>query len=171
MKKRYAYLAAAAALAMGASPAAAQTSVSMTVPQVLTLSVTGSVTLADANDAAFTAGYQQSSTDLSVSHKGNVRHRVQVAGPAGLTNLGFAALAGRTESDPGKPLSDVRLSTDGFSAVTVNLGTSASPATLIEQSSATGTGSATVKTRMMLGNYATIPGTYSTTMTFTIVEY
>ncbi|MDP9349435.1 MAG: hypothetical protein M3P24_09905 [Gemmatimonadota bacterium] len=169
MNKRYAYLA-AAALAMGASPAAAQTSVSMTVPQVLTLAVTGSVTLANANDAAFTAGFQQSSTDLSISHKGNVRHRVQVAGPAGLTNLGFAALSGRSETDPGKPLSDVRLSTDNFTTP-VNLGTSASPATLIEQSSATGSGSATVKTRLMLGNYATIPGTYSTTMTFTIVEY
>lgn len=169
MKKRYAYL--AAALVMGASPAAAQNvSVSMTVPVVLTLGVSGSVTLANADDAAFTAGYQQSSTDLTVTHKGNVRHRVQIAGPSGLTNLGFAALAGRTEADPGKPLSDVRLSRDNFTT-TVNLGTSAAPATLIEQASATSSGSSTVKTRMMLGNYATIPGTYSTTVTFTIVEY
>ncbi len=157
-----------------AAPARAQNAitipVSITINPVLYLSSTGSFAFPAPGDAHYTAGYVPSSSGPTLTHHGNVPYRITIAAQTGST-LGFAALAGRSDANPNRPTTDLTLqaTTGGSGGGYVQLAPAGSSNTLYTRSSAGGDLQSLVDARLALGWTTNPPGTYTTTVVFTII--
>lgn len=162
----------ALALVLGlvrAHSAAAQTSGSVTatldIGTILSIGITNlDVQFPSPQTADWTAGYVDAGTSSQVSHKGNVRHGVQVRADA--ATMTGTALSGGGQPRTDKPASDVRLRIDagswqGLSSTTpIEVVTNAAPGAY--------SASATIDYRLLLSD-ADVAGTYTLGFTFTVV--
>jgi hypothetical protein len=159
-----------------AGSGAAQTAtvgVSVSVPTVLFISRTGDFQFGTVNDAAYTAGSVMTTTGLTLTHRGNVGYQVTIRAHTGSgNNLGFVPLGGRSDPNPGKPLTDLQLrqTTSGTAGEWMSVpGESALAANFYTRATRGTTVTSTVDARLILSYAADPPGTYSTTVVFTIV--
>jgi hypothetical protein len=156
----------------GASAARAQTAtvgVSVEIAPVVAIGATGVFSFPAATEAAYDAGYLESTAGPSLAHRGNVPYRVTLQAQAGST-FDFTNYSGRSDANPNKPVGDLRLlSTIGTTAVDVALPEAGSPADFYTRATRGGLQSSTLTARLALDWDNDPPGTYSTTVVFTIV--
>jgi hypothetical protein len=155
---------------------AAQTAtvgVNVSVPTVLFISRTGDFQFGTVNDAAYMAGSVMTTAGPTLTHRGNVGYQITMKAYTGSgNNLGFTPLGGRSDADPGKPMTDLQLrqTTSGTAGGWMSVpGESAMAATFYTRATRGTTLTSTVDARLLLSYAADPPGTYSTTVVFTIV--
>lgn len=163
--------AALAALSFAAAPLAAQTtangSSTVTVPQVLYIGVSATaLNFGTVAQADLDAGYKDGGAAITVTHKGNVNHTVQVTAAANtMTGVGTKA---RTD----KPSTDLRfkIGTTAPAATDVLTNQLSTTATAIHAGATPGNYAdhETLWYRMML-SYADTEGQYDLNFTYTII--
>lgn len=168
-------LALAAALSLMAAPTAARAQtasigVSIAVNPVLFLSAAGSFTFNTPTDGDYTAGFVSSSAGPTLTHRGNVPYKITIQAQTGST-MSFAPYTGRSDADPLKPVGalSLRPTTGGPPGTPVALGAAGFPADFYTRASKGGTLNTTVDAQLVLSYANDPPGTYSTTVVFTIV--
>lgn len=171
MSKRLLLIALGAMLMTGTAVQAqtATAAVSIQIAPVLVISSTGSFTFPVAGDSEYGAGYIESSAGPTLSHRANVPYKITVAAQSG-TTLDFTSYAGRTDADPSKPVSDLTiLSTIAGNAVSAAVGNAGAGNDLYTRATRGGNQSSQLTARMALDYANDPPGTYETTVVFTIV--
>jgi hypothetical protein len=145
--------------------------VSIPIASVLFLSSSGSFTFPAATDAHYTAGLIGTSTGPTLTHRANVPYQITINAQAAGSALGFANAVGRTDANPNKPLSDLQLrgTTSGTPGSMTGLGTTVSPTVMYSRATKGGTLTTAVDAQLTLSYATDPPGTYSTTVVFTIV--
>ncbi len=139
--------------------------ISVTVQEVLAISATGSFTFDPADDADYTASYVESTSGPTLSHRGNVPYSITLSAQSG-SELVYVG----TETDPNKPISDLSILSDiGGTPVDVDVGPAGTPADFFDRAAAGGDLSSALTARLALDYANTPPGTYSTTVVFTMV--
>ncbi len=165
-------LTAAAALIVLSGTAFAQTAtaaVSIQIAPVLVISSSGNFSFPAATDGAYTAGYIESSAGPTLSHRANVPYKITVAAQAGAT-LAFTNYAGRSDADPNKPVTDLSiLSTIGGTPASAAVAQAGSANDFYTRPTSGGDQSSMLTARMALDYAADPPGTYETTVVFTMV--
>jgi spore coat protein U-like protein len=165
-------LAAAALLVTSVTVAQAQTAtvaVQIDIPTILVINSTGSFGFGAADEATYDAGYIESTSGPTLSHRANVPYKITIGAQSGAA-FGFTPVAGRSDANPSKPFSDLRLlATFGGTAVNEQLGAPASPADWYTRSTRGALQSGVITARMALDWLLDPPGSYSTTVVFTLV--
>ncbi len=163
-------IAALAMLAFGAMDVSAQVTTananaSVTVPTVLSLTVTNlSIAFPNATSADFDNGYVDAATTSSIDTRGNVVHDVTIQADAAL----FEFTPSSGSEDPDKPASDLLWTNDGGTSYTALDDVSATDvATSLARG--TNTGAATIGYRIALALVDDVPGDYSLDFTYTVV--
>lgn len=163
---------AAAAVLMTGAAAQAQTAtaaVSIQIAPVLVISSSGSFSFPAAGDAEYSAGYVESTSGPTLTHRANVPYTITVAAQSG-TTLSFSNYAGRSDANPNKPVSDLSmLSTIGGTPVNAVVGNAGSANDLYTRATRGGNLASVLTARMALDYANDPPGTYSTTVVFTMV--
>ena len=168
-------LAVLATVALLAAPAgvraqSATVGVSISVNPVLFLSAGGPFTFNAPTDGDYTTGYASSAAGPTLTHRGNVPYKITIQAQTGAT-MTFANYGTRTDANPNKPVTDLKLQGNTGGALTgyVALGAQGAPADLYSRSSKGGTLNTTVDGQLALSYTNDPPGTYGTTIVFTIV--
>lgn len=160
------------ALVLTSVAAQAQTAtaaVSITVSPVLAISSSGSFTFPTADDAHYTAGEVVSTAGPTLSHRGNVPYDITIEAQSGAA-FGFANVAGRSDADPNKPVSDLTIDADfGGTAASAAVGGAGSPNPFFSRAARGGNVSDELTARMALNYDDDPPGVYTTTVVFTII--
>jgi hypothetical protein len=170
---RWAIAAAVAALTLAPAAARAQTgtaTVQISIPTLLTLSVSPTTFGFPAvTDAEYTAGYVGSSSGPTLTHRGNVPYRITINAQGGATNMTFTPAVGRSDADPNKPVGDVTLqaTTQGVPGSWTTL--TSAPVDFIDRAARGPTQTSTLAARLALSYTNDPPGTYVTTVVFTMV--
>lgn len=159
-------IAALAMVAFGAANVSAQTasaSASVTVPTVLSITVTNqNIAFPSATATDFTNGYVGTATSSSIDTKGNVVHDVTIqADAATFTYTG-------AETDPNKGASDLLWSSNGGTSWTA-LDNAAAVDVATALARGVNSGAATVDYRIALSLTNDVPGDYSLGFTYTVV--
>ena len=170
----WAMTAVAAALTLAPTATRAQTvntPVSITVPTILQISGNGlSIGFAQATDADYQAGYASSTSGPTLQHRGNVPYKITIQAQSGGV-MAFVPDAGST--DPSKPVGDLMLrATTGAeltSYMPVGAAGTALPLYTRSGSGKGGTLFTQIDAQLLLDYSKDPPGTYSTTVVFTIV--
>lgn len=169
---RHSLMIAAAGVLLAGTAVQAQTAtaaVSIQIAPVLVISSAGSFSFPAAGDAQYSAGYIESTSGPTLTHRANVPYTITVAAQSGST-LSFANYAGRTDANPNKPVSDLSiLSTIGGTAANAVVGNAGSANNLYTRATRGGNLSSAMTARMALDYANDPPGTYSTTVVFTMV--
>ncbi len=174
MRRAYGFLTVLVGLGLVAGNARAQSAVtvpvSITIEPVLYLSSTGSFAFPTAGEAHYAAGYLPSSSGPTLTHHGNVPYRITIAAQTGST-IGFTALTGRSDTNPNRLTTDLTLqaTTSGAAGGYVPLAAAGSSNTLYTRSAAGSDLQSLVDARLALGWTTNPPGTYTTTVVFTII--
>ena len=171
MFKRVTAVAGLALLGMtaGAQAQTATSAVSVSVAPVLVMNTSGSFTFPAATDAAYTAGSLASSAGPTLTHRANVPYKITIEAQSG-SALAFANYAGRTDTDPSKPIGDLSIeSTINGTPTSSAVGASGSAADFYTRAARGGTLSSALTARLALDYANDPPGTYSTTVVFTMV--
>ncbi len=147
----------------------ATAAVSIEVAPVLAISSTGAFTFPVADDAQYQAGEVVSTAGPSLAHRGNVPYEITVAAQSG-TAFTFSPATGRTDADPNKPVSDLTVSADfGGAAASATVGAAGSTNTFFTRATRGGNLSSPLTASMALNYDDDPPGTYQTTIVFTMV--
>ena len=160
--------------ALCASSAAVQAqsataAVSISIAPVLVISSSGSFSFPVAGDAHYTAGYIESTSGPTLSHRANVPYKITIAAQSG-SALGFVNYAGRSDVNPNKPVSDLSiLSTISGTPVSSAVGSAGADNDLYTRATRGGNLSSALTARLALDYANDPPGTYSTTVVFTMV--
>ncbi len=163
-----------AALSLMGAPTAARgqtqqvISIQVTIPQVLFMDCPAPCTFTwpTATDASYTAGFLSSSAGPSLNHRGNLPYVLTMQ--ASQANLNYAPLAGRSDPNPNRPVSDLKLraTTGGIGGSQQTLSTT--PVQLYSRATQGPTQTSVLDAQLAL-SYADNPaGTYSINVTFTI---
>ena len=171
MFKRIAATAALALIGISASAQAqtATTAVSISIAPVLVISTSGSFSFPAANDAAYTAGSLASTSGPTLTHRANVPYKITVSAQSGST-LSFTNYAGRSDTNPNKPIGDLTIeSTINGTATSSAVGAAGTPADFYTRAARGGTLSSGLTARLALDYANDPPGTYGTTVVFTMV--
>ncbi len=167
-------LAALVALGLAAGDCRAQNTatvpVSITIEAVLSLSSTGAFVFPVAGEAEYQAGFVGSTSGPTLTHHGNIPYRITIAAQTGST-LGFSPMTGRSDANPNRPTTDLSLqaTTSGSGGGYVQLPGAGSSNTLYTRNSAGPDLQSLVDGRLALGWSRNPPGTYTTTVVFTII--
>lgn len=171
MFKRTLLITTAALLASSAAAQAqsATAAVSISIAPVLVISSSGAFSFPVASDAHYTAGYIESTSGPTLTHRANVPYKITVAAQTGST-LSFTNYTGRSDTDPNKPVSSLTmLSTIGGTAVSAAVGDAGAGNDLYTRATRGGSLSSSLTARLALDYANDPPGTYSTTVVFTMV--
>ncbi len=148
----------------------ATVAVSIPVASVLFLSSSGSFTFPAATDTHYTNGLLPSSTGPTLTHRANVPYQITIQAQGAGAALGFANAVGRTDANPNKPTTDLQLRpTTGASVGTMTGLGGASAAPFYTRAAKGGTLTTAVDAQLIVSYAIDPPGTYSTTVVFTIV--
>jgi hypothetical protein len=142
--------------------------VSITVGPVLYLNASGSFSFATATDDHYTAGLLPALSGPTLTHRANVPYQITIQAQTGST-LAFSPAGGRTDTDPAKPTSDLELRLGGAGSFLALPAAGGTAATLYTRAVRGGTITSTIGAQLKLSYDADPPGTYSTTVVFTIV--
>jgi hypothetical protein len=160
------------ALVLTSVSAQAQTAtaaVSIQVAPVLAISSSGAFTFPVADDAHYQAGEVVSISGPTLTHRGNVPYRITIEAQSG-SEFAFTPAAGRTDADPAKPVSDLTVqATFGGTDADAAVGAAGAANTFFTRAARGGNLSAPLTTRMALSYEDDPPGTYATTILFTMV--
>lgn len=143
--------------------------VSIQINPVLAISSDGAFTFPVAGDAEYEAGEVVSTAGPSLTHRGNVPYVITVAAQSG-SAFSFTPSAGRTDVDPGKPVSDLTITGDfGGTSASAAVGAAGSANNLWTRPARGGNIVSPISASMAIGYDSTPPGTYETTVVFTMV--
>lgn len=160
------------ALVVTSVSAQAQTAtaaVSIDVAPVLAISSTGNFTFPVAGDDEYQAGHVASTAGPTLTHRGNVPYEITIAAQAG-SNFTFSPATGRSDANPNKPVSDLTISANfGGAAASSTVGAAGSANTFFDRASRGGNLSSPLTASMALSYENDPPGTYQTTVVFTMV--
>lgn len=172
--RRWVAAAVVAALMLASQATLAQTvstPVNITIPTILQITTNGSsIGFPNATDADYVAGYASSSSGPTLTHRGNVPYGITIQALSGST-LQFVPDGAHPAVDPLKPVGDLRLraTTGGAATAYVQVGAAASPVMLYSRGSRGGSLDSVIDARLALDYSKDPPGSYSTTVVFTIV--
>lgn len=157
------------ATSIGAQAQTVTSDVTVQVGEVLAISATGLFAFPTADDSHYTAGYVESTSGPTLTHRANVPYVITLAAQTGST-LGFTAAAGRSDTDPSKPVSDLSiLSTISGTPVDVEVGAAGAANDFYTRAARGGNLASGLVGRLALDYANDPPGTYSTTVVFTMV--
>ncbi|HEU5208304.1 MAG TPA: hypothetical protein VFU06_02730 [Longimicrobiales bacterium] len=161
------------ALVLTSVSAQAQTTataaVSIQINPVLAISSSGAFTFPVADDSHYDAGEIVSTGGPSLTHRANVPYQITLEAQSG-TSFTFAPAAGRSDADPNKPVSDLRIQADfGGAPADEVVGSAGSGTTFFTRATRGGNLTGELTARMALDYDDDPPGTYSTTVVFTMV--
>lgn len=157
------------ATSIGAQAQTVNSDVTVQVGEVLAISATGLFAFPTADDSHYTTGYVESSSGPTLTHRANVPYVITLAAQTGST-LGFTAAAGRSDADPNKPIGDLSVqSTISGTPVDVQVGASGSANDFYTRAARGGDLSSGLTARLALDYANDPPGTYNTTVVFTMV--
>jgi hypothetical protein len=171
MYKRILLIVSVALCATGTAAQAqsATAAVTISIAPVLVISSSGAFSFPVAGDAHYTAGYIESTSGPTLTHRANVPYKITVAAQSGST-LGFTNYTGRVDADPNKPVSSLSmLSTIGGTPVNAVVGDAGAGNDLYTRATRGGNLSSALTARLALDYANDPPGTYSTTVVFTMV--
>lgn len=168
-------LALAATLSLMAAPTAARAqtasvAVSITVNPVIFISAAGGFSFNAPTDGDYTTGYTSSTAGPTLTHRGNVPYKISIQAQAGST-MTFSNYPGRTDANPAKAVGDLTLrpTTGGTAGSLVALGAAGTPTDFYSRATKGGSLDTSVDARLALSYANDPPGTYGTTVVFTIV--
>ena len=160
------------ALLVTSAAAHAQTAtsaVSVEVAPVLAISTSGAFAFPTADDSHYSTGYVESTSGPTLEHRGNVPYKITLAAQSG-SALAFSPASGRSDPDPNKPIGDLTIqSTISGTGVDVAVGAAGSANDFYTRAARGGNLSSTLAARMALDYDNDPPGTYSTTVVFTMI--
>jgi hypothetical protein len=157
------------ATSVAAHAQTATAGVSVDVGSILVISTSGSFGFPAADDSHYQGGYIESTSGPTLEHRANVPYKITLAAQSGST-LSFANATGRTDTDPNKPIGDLSvLSTIGGTPVNVAVGAAGSAADFYNRAARGSTQSSALSARLALDYANDPPGTYSSTIVFTMV--
>jgi hypothetical protein len=170
LRRDYTVMLLTAAILLTPAGLAAQQAVpvSITVGPVLYLNASGSFSFAAANDDHYTAGLLPATSGPTLTHRANVPYQVTIQAQTGST-LTFLPAAGRTDADPAKPTSDLELRLGAAGSFLPLPAAGGTAATLYTRAARGTTINSSIEAQLKLSYDADPPGTYSTTVVFTIV--
>jgi spore coat protein U-like protein len=143
--------------------------ISVTVGTVLAINATGNFVFPTAGDGDYTTGYVESTSGPTLEHRSNVPYTITLAAQSG-SSLAFTPAPGRSDADPVKGVEDLSiLSTISGSPVNVQVGAAGAANDFYERTAAGANLSSALSARMALDYTDTPPGTYETTVVFTMV--
>ena len=147
----------------------ANSAVSVEVGSVLVISTSGSFAFPTADDTHYQAGFVASTSGPTLEHRANVPYKITLAAQTG-SALSFTAAAGRSDTDPSKPIGDLSIqSTIAGTPVDVAVGAAGSAADFYNRAARGTTQSSTLSAELALSYANDPPGTYGTTVVFTMV--
>ncbi len=143
--------------------------VSITVAPVVFISSSGSFTFNTVADADYMAGYMTSTSGPTLSHRANVPYKITMQ-PSAAT-LVFSPYGARSDVDPGKSSNDlsIRGTTGGVAGAFVQFGPGGTQADFLTRPTRGAPQTTTLDARLALSYANDPPGTYKTTITFTII--
>ena len=160
------------ALVVTSVSAQAQTAtaaVSIEVAPVLAINSTGSFNFPVAGDAEYQAGQVVSTAGPTLTHRANVPYEITIAAQSG-SNFAFTTAPGRSDADPNKPVSDLTISANfGGAAASAAVGGAGAANPFFDRATRGGDLSSALSASMALSYEDDPPGTYQTTVVFTMV--
>jgi hypothetical protein len=141
--------------------AQANATATVTIPTVLSVSLTGNSFNFAPTQSEFDAGVMNASGSSTLSTKGNVQHAIEIAAD----NATFTYSG--TQTDPSKPASDLEWSSDGGTNWTGLTTTAAQVGSNLARGAHAS--AATVDYHVLLSYANDVPGTYSLGFTYTVI--
>jgi hypothetical protein len=160
-----ALLAASAAVQAQTATAA----VNVNIPSLLVISSSGSFTFPAADGSHYDTGYIESTSGPTLSHRANVPYRITLEAQSG-SMFTFTADPGRSDPDPNKSVTDLSIFADfDGSPTSAVVGANASPNDFYTRAARGPAQQSELTARMNLDWTNDPPGTYSTTILFTMI--